>query len=90
MYEGKTVLPQDSHYSRVFTVIWMSSLLRPQRSQHRQNIPQTEIVMHLLAQLFFTELVEHEELSGQSYVVFEPARRQLYSHYDLKQIHNSL
>lgn len=75
--------PQTPHHDSLLRICRMTPFLRPQSSQNRQNIPQSKIIMHLLGKLLFTKLIQRVELPGQDYVVFEPARREFHTNYDL-------
>lgn len=67
-------LPQNPHHGGVFCVVRICSFLSPQSSQNREDVAKPEIIMHLFAQLFFTEFVEYKKFPSQLNVVFEPAR----------------
>jgi len=61
----------------------MGALLSAERAQTRQNVSQSKIVVHLLAELLLAQLVQHEEFPRQQHVLFEAARREFHAHYNL-------
>jgi len=61
----------------------MGAFLSAERAQARQNVSQSKIVVHLLAELLLAQLVQHEEFPRQEHILFEAARREFHPHYNL-------
>ena len=79
---------QHAHHDRRLGVIRVLTLVVAERAQYRQDVAQTEVVVHLLGELFLAELVEDEELARQHDVVDEADAGELDADDDLTVRHH--
>ena len=82
-YDIRFVTSQSLKTIHLLTYLRISSFRCTQRSKHRQNVTQPEIVMHLLGKLLFAQLVKREKFARQHDVLYETASSQFDTHDDL-------
>ena len=75
-------ITQSSLKQKVFLLVGVRATHSTSSTQHRQNVSETEIVVRLLGELFFAQLVQHVELLAETIVLEETSSSELHLNND--------